>query len=84
MPGIGRRSAERLTYFVLNRSGEDAARLARAIADVKEKVGMCSVCYNIAEADPCSICRDAGRRTSPTRSNSVRRPRLLWAKWLVR
>jgi len=61
MPGIGGRSAERLTYYVLNAEPEDAERLARAIRDVKEQVGMCSVCYNIAESDPCAVCRNPAR-----------------------
>lgn len=61
MPGIGRRSAERLVYHVLNGSPEDAQRLARAAADVKTKVGLCRVCYNIAETDLCRICRDETR-----------------------
>ena len=61
MPGIGRRTAERLTYYVLKSSKEQALRLAQAVRDVKEKVGVCSVCYNIAETDPCQVCSDARR-----------------------
>ena len=64
MPGIGRRSAERLCYHVLELPKEEALRLAQAIRDVKEKVGMCSTCYNIAETDPCGICTDERRDRS--------------------
>ena len=64
MPGIGRRSAERLAYYVLKSSKEEALRLAQAIRDVKEKVGVCSVCFNIAETNPCQVCTDARRDRS--------------------
>ena len=64
LPGIGRRSAERLAFFTLKRSEDEAMALAKAIADVKRKVRHCSVCWNLADDDPCPICidptRDAG------------------------
>ena len=61
LPGIGQKTAERLAYHVLRSSTEDAARLARAIRDVKEKVRSCSICCNMAETDPCHICADPSR-----------------------
>ena len=64
MPGIGRRSAERLTYYVLESPKEDALRLAQAVMDVKEKLGSCSVCFSVAESDPCEICADSRRDQS--------------------
>lgn len=65
LPGIGRRSAERLAFHLL-RSPEDAAqRLSRAITDVKQVVRHCSVCANLTETDPCPIC------SNPERDRSV-------------
>jgi len=61
LPGIGRKSAQRLALYILKISHADAQRFASAIMDVKEKVGYCSVCGNIAEGQKCSICDD-GRR----------------------
>lgn len=64
LPGIGRRSAERLAFYVLKSAEPEAMRLARAIADVKKQVRHCAVCYNLTETDPCSICSDARRDRS--------------------
>src|SRR3954466_7097474 len=61
LPGIGMRSAERIAFHLLKLKPEDAMRLATAISDVKTKIRHCSVCYNLTEADPCSICADASR-----------------------
>ena len=61
LPGIGRRSAERLAFFMLKSSEEDAMALADAISDVKHKVGHCSICWNLADCDPCPICTDPER-----------------------
>jgi recombination protein RecR len=61
LPGIGPKTAQRLTYFLLRAPQEQAQALAEAILAVKEKVGLCSVCQNITEADPCLICRNSGR-----------------------
>jgi len=72
MPGIGRKSAQRITFHLLKVSREEALALARAIKDVKEKVILCSTCFNITEHDPCSICRDANR--DPTVLCIVERP----------
>ena len=61
LPGIGRRSAERLAFHMLKSSREEAMRLANVIEEVKTSVGHCSICWNLADGDPCKICRD-GRR----------------------
>lgn len=64
LPGIGRKTAQRLTFWILKMKKEDARSLARAIVDVKDKVVRCSVCSNITETDPCGICSDAKRDRS--------------------
>ncbi len=61
LPGIGRKSANRLAFHILKLTKEEAYELADAIREVKEKVGFCSVCYNISETDPCRICADPSR-----------------------
>ena len=61
LPGIGRRSAERLAFYILKSDPESAMRLARAITDVKSRVRHCSICFNFTDTDPCAICRDAQR-----------------------
>ena len=64
LPGIGRRSAERLAFHLLKADEPTAMALARAIADVKRAVKHCSVCSNLTDADPCPICEDAQRDRS--------------------
>ncbi|MGA2120047.1 MAG: recombination mediator RecR [Bryobacteraceae bacterium] len=61
LPGIGQKSAQRLAFHVLRASKDDAARLAQAIFDVKEKLGLCSQCNNISDSELCSYCRDPNR-----------------------
>jgi recombination protein RecR len=61
LPGIGMRSAERIAFHLLKQNPEDALRLADAIRDVKTRIKHCSVCYNLTEQDPCSICSEASR-----------------------
>ncbi|MEW5744346.1 MAG: recombination mediator RecR [Nitrospirota bacterium] len=61
LPGIGRKSAQRLAFFILTMSQEEAKGIARAIAEVKDKAMFCSVCFTITDTDPCSVCRDAAR-----------------------
>jgi len=61
LPGIGKKSAQRAALYLLQEPREESEKLARAILDVKDKVGFCSICYNLTEADPCSICRDFKR-----------------------
>lgn len=64
LPGIGRKSAERLTYHILRVGKAEALALAEAIRNVKENVRYCRTCYNLAEGDLCDICRDAARDQS--------------------
>ena len=61
LPGIGRKSAERITYHLLRVSKGDALGLADAIRDVKENVRYCKTCYNLSEQEECEICRDVRR-----------------------
>lgn len=61
LPGIGPKSASRLAYHVLRTSREEALALAEAIVDVKERIRLCSVCFNVTEQDPCEICADTTR-----------------------
>lgn len=61
LPGVGQKSAQRLAFFVLRTSREDAERFARAILDVKDNLGICSLCNNIAEGEFCTYCRDTSR-----------------------
>ncbi len=61
LPGIGRKSAARLAFHILKISKEEALELADTIKTVKDKVGFCSVCFNISENDPCNVCSDANR-----------------------
>ena len=61
LPGIGPKTAQRLTYYLLRMPGEQAQSLADAIVAVKERIILCSTCYNLTESDPCTICSDPGR-----------------------
>ena len=61
LPGIGMRSAERIAFHLLKQRPEDALRLADAIRDVKTRIKHCSICYNLTEEDPCSICASPSR-----------------------
>lgn len=61
LPGIGKKSAERLTYHVLRVPSAEALRLAEAIRSVKENVRYCGVCFNLAEGERCTICQDPRR-----------------------
>lgn len=65
LPGIGRRSAERIAFHLLKGTKDEALALARAIEDVKAQIRHCSVCYNLTDTDPCGICTD------PTRDESL-------------
>ena len=64
LPGIGPKTASRLAFFLLRSSREEATALAEAILEVKERIRLCSRCYNITESDPCAICADPGRDTA--------------------
>jgi recombination protein RecR len=61
LPGIGRKSAQRLAFHILRAPREDADRLCDAVRDVKDKVAHCSVCNNFTDVDPCAYCSDDGR-----------------------
>ena len=65
LPGIGSKSAQRLTYYLVRMPQEEARRLAEAILAVKERIIFCSQCQNISELDPCPIC------TNPQRDRSM-------------
>jgi recombination protein RecR len=62
LPGIGKKSAERLAYHILRIHRNEAMALADAIRNVKENVQYCRKCYNLAEGEECSICRDPSRQ----------------------
>lgn len=64
LPGIGPKTAQRLTFHLLRIPDEQARALAEAIVEVKERIGFCSVCFNITESDPCWICRGSRDRTT--------------------
>ena len=64
LPGIGPRSAQRLALHLIKSEGEDVARLARAIIEAKQKVRFCERCFNLADAELCSICVDAKREST--------------------
>lgn len=61
LPGIGAKTAQRLAFYLIKASREEVLRLAEAIIEVKEKIRVCSLCYNIAEGERCSICIDPSR-----------------------
>ncbi|HEV1288285.1 MAG TPA: recombination mediator RecR [Bryobacteraceae bacterium] len=61
LPGIGQKSAQRIAFHVLRNSRDDAARLAQAMLDVKDNLGICAECNNISDGEICSYCRDPHR-----------------------
>jgi recombination protein RecR len=64
LPGIGQKTAERLSFFLMRGSAERANRLADVIRNVKEKIVLCSECHGITEINPCEICQDPKRDSS--------------------
>ncbi len=64
LPGIGNRTAARLAFFILRSTPEDAAALADAIREVKDRITLCHVCFNLAEGSLCRICEDTRRDAS--------------------
>jgi recombination protein RecR len=62
LPGIGRRTAQRLAFHILRSDDADAFALADAIREVKEQIGLCETCFNLAEGPQCAICADPRRR----------------------
>jgi recombination protein RecR len=61
LPGIGPKTASRLTFYLLRRPAEQAEGLAEALCDLKQKTTFCRICFNITEENPCRICQDEGR-----------------------
>jgi recombination protein RecR len=61
LPGIGQKSAQRIAFHILRAERQDAERLAQAVVDVKDKLGLCAVCNNISDAELCPFCRDPNR-----------------------
>jgi recombination protein RecR len=61
LPGVGGRTAQRLAFHILRSGDEDAMALADAIREVKERIGLCEVCFNLAEGPRCRICSDDRR-----------------------
>ncbi len=61
LPGVGPKTASRLTYYLLRAPDDLSRALAESIGELKAKTRLCSVCYNITDIDPCAICRDSAR-----------------------
>lgn len=61
LPGIGQKSAQRIAFHVLRADREDVERLSHALLDVKDNLGICSVCNNISDGEVCNYCRDNSR-----------------------
>jgi recombination protein RecR len=61
LPGIGSRTAQRLAFHILRASDEDATALAESIREVKERIGLCEICFNLTDEVRCRICQDARR-----------------------
>lgn len=64
LPGIGPKTASRLTFYLLRAPKEQAKALSQAIGELRERIVTCQICYNITEASPCDICRDEERDRS--------------------
>ncbi len=61
LPGVGSRTAQRLAFHILRATPEEAGALAQAITEVKERIGLCEVCFNLADEPRCRICQDERR-----------------------
>ena len=64
LPGIGPKSASRLTYYLIRSQSDEATELAEALKELRERTQFCAVCFNITEASPCPICRSEERDRS--------------------
>jgi len=64
LPGIGRKTATRLAFFLLNTQESYVTDLAKSLIDIKEKIKLCSTCFNITDVDPCPVCTDEKRSSS--------------------
>lgn len=65
LPGIGPKTAQRLTFFLLKRPAEEVRELSSSLMAVKEQIGYCTTCFNVTDQDPCRLCSD------PTRDNNL-------------
>lgn len=65
LPGIGRKTAQRLAFYILEMDGIDAEKLSKSIVNAKEKIKLCRICCNLTDVDPCNFCED------PTRDKSI-------------
>ncbi|GIM33113.1 recombination mediator RecR [Paraclostridium bifermentans] len=61
LPGVGRKTAQRLAFHVINMNMNDVEALSKAIVDAKKEIKYCSICYNITDKDPCSMCSNKNR-----------------------
>ncbi|MCH2605247.1 MAG: recombination mediator RecR [Nitrospinales bacterium] len=61
LPGVGQKTAERLSFFLMRSKVDQATKLANAIQNIKDKIILCSVCHGITETDPCGICSNSSR-----------------------
>lgn len=64
LPGIGPKSAQRIAYYLMRSPQEQAIQLAESILNIKQKISLCSTCFNVTDADPCVICRNDQRNRS--------------------
>ena len=72
LPGIGPKTSDRLTYYLLRVDEREALQLADAIRAARESTKVCSVCFNLDEIDPCSICADPARACARPAGDSQR------------
>lgn len=61
LPGVGRKTAQRLAFHIINMKDDDVSALSEAIKDVKNEIVRCSICCNISDSDPCAICNNSHR-----------------------
>ncbi len=64
LPGIGEKTATRLAFYILRAPGQYSQALSQAILEIKDKIRLCSICFNLTEKDPCSLCQNEGRDPS--------------------
>ncbi len=64
IPGVGKKTAQRIAFHVIGMDEEKVRQLSRAFIDAKRGIKVCSICHNISESDPCEICRDPSRESS--------------------
>jgi recombination protein RecR len=64
LPGVGNKTAQRLAFYIVNMSDDEAKELSKSIVEVKGKIKYCSVCGNITDTDPCNICSNTNRDVS--------------------